>query len=268
MEIMHGADGWAGLAVIDISDASNLGIPSYVATTSARDVVIVDHYAYIADESGGLASVNISDPSNLGLATYTEISGDAWGIAMDGAYAYMAATDAGIAIVATNSAISDPSGNNAVLTLPLPGESGSLSYSKDIIVDTTAPEIIVSGGDIQHEQGTEYVDLGATAADNIDGDVTSNIAVSGSIDVNVAGTYTVTYEVSDTVGNSSLATRTVTVSDTTPPVITLLGGTVVSTSPQSPYATNNPVGNGADGSINTPDDVIIKDMYEVRPKLC
>ena len=43
------------------------------------------------------------------------------------------------------------------------------------------------------------------------------------LDVNGSGAYVLTYSVSDAAGNEVNATRTVTVSDTTDPVVTLLG---------------------------------------------
>jgi len=96
--------------------------------------------------------------------------------------------------------------------------------------DTTAPVITLIGdGAISHAQGTAYTDAGATATDNVDGDVTSSIVATGTVDVNTAGDYTITYAVSDAAGNAATAvTRTVTVSDTTLPVITLVGDAAVS----------------------------------------
>jgi len=47
---------------------------------------------------------------------------------------------------------------------------------------------------------------------------------ASSVDTTVPGDYTVTYDVSDSSGNAATTvTRTVTVQDTTPPVITLVG---------------------------------------------
>ncbi len=74
------------------------------------------------------------------------------------------------------------------------------------------------------------VDVGATASDDTDGDLTASIVVDGgAVDTSAAGTYTVTYNVSDAAGNAATqVSRTVVVeaaapSDTTAPVITLLG---------------------------------------------
>ena len=47
-------------------------------------------------------------------------------------------------------------------------------------------------------------DSGATAADNYDGDLTSSIAIVNNVDTSTVGTYTVTYNVSDTSGNAAV----------------------------------------------------------------
>ena len=94
----------------------------------------------------------------------------------------------------------------------------------NITPDLTKPVITITGGDIDHEQGTPYTDLGATALDNIDGDITSSISVENNVDSDIAGTYTIIYNVSDSSGNTAdQKTRTVVVSDTTRPVINLIG---------------------------------------------
>ncbi|MFZ2125425.1 MAG: Ig-like domain-containing protein [Candidatus Saccharimonadales bacterium] len=89
-----------------------------------------------------------------------------------------------------------------------------------IIVDNTAPIITVTGGDITIEAGDAYDEKGATWTDTVDGlgDVTD---ITGTVDVLVPGDYTITYSVTDTAGNNATATRTVTVEDTTKPVVVL-----------------------------------------------
>lgn len=52
---------------------------------------------------------------------------------------------------------------------------------------------------------------GVTATDAKDGDVTSSITVSGSVDTNTVGNYTLTYSVTDSDGNTKTATRRVVV---------------------------------------------------------
>ncbi|UCC14464.1 MAG: DUF5011 domain-containing protein [Gammaproteobacteria bacterium] len=73
--------------------------------------------------------------------------------------------------------------------------------------DTVAPVItLVGSATVNHEQGTPYVDPGATATDNIDGAVP--VSSSGSVG-DAAGVYTLVYSATDSAGNSATATRTV-----------------------------------------------------------
>ncbi|MDX2506757.1 MAG: DUF5011 domain-containing protein [Gammaproteobacteria bacterium] len=70
--------------------------------------------------------------------------------------------------------------------------------------DVTAPVIILTGSQtVSIVQGTAYVDAGATAQDNVDGDVSANIAVVSTVNVNTVGAYSVTYNVSDAAGNAA-----------------------------------------------------------------
>jgi hypothetical protein len=63
-----------------------------------------------------------------------------------------------------------------------------------MVVDTTAPVITVTGANpTTVEQGAIYTDAGATATDAVDGDLSDNISVTGSVDTTSMGTYTLTY---------------------------------------------------------------------------
>lgn len=79
--------------------------------------------------------------------------------------------------------------------------------------DITAPVITVTGGNtVNHTLNAAWSDPAATATDDEDGDLTSSIVVSGGpVNENAAGTYTLTYTVSDAAGNTATETVTVTV---------------------------------------------------------
>lgn len=82
-----------------------------------------------------------------------------------------------------------------------------------MVNDVTKPVITLLGSNpVNIDLGTSYTDAGATATDDIDGDITSRIVTVNPVNVNVAGTYTVTYNVSDVAGNAATeVTRTVNV---------------------------------------------------------
>ncbi len=133
--------------------------------------------------------------------------------------------------------------------------------------DTTAPVITLNGAStINLEVGNTYNELGATATDNIDGDISGDIATTGTVNTNSAGTYTRYYNVSDAAGNAATqVTRTVIVTqpvDTTAPVITLIGASTINLEVGDTYnelgatATDNVDGNITSsivitGTVNT-----------------
>ena len=82
--------------------------------------------------------------------------------------------------------------------------ASQVSRTVNITPDATIPIITLLGNaEVSLELGSTYTDAGATAADNIDGDITANIAVVSTVDVNTVGTYSVTYNVSDAAGNAA-----------------------------------------------------------------
>ena len=84
------------------------------------------------------------------------------------------------------------------------------------------PTITILGNNpFTHEVKTTYSDQGATAVDDLGNTLTVN--VTNNVNKNIIGTYSVIYSTTDTYGNTSTATRTVNVNDTTNPVINLLG---------------------------------------------
>ena len=81
--------------------------------------------------------------------------------------------------------------------------------------DVTAPVITLLGDNpLALTVGDSYVEAGATAVDETDGDLTSVIVIDDAeVDTSTAGTYMVTYDVSDSSGNAAVtAVRTVEVS--------------------------------------------------------
>ncbi len=109
-------------------------------------------------------------------------------------------------------AVTDPSGNTA-------GAERTI-----YVVDTTAPALTLNGASsMTVEANSSFADPGASATDVCAGDLTSAIAVTGTVDTTVVGSYTLTYQVTDVSGNQATAIRTVNVVDTTAPSITLDG---------------------------------------------
>jgi hypothetical protein len=82
-----------------------------------------------------------------------------------------------------------------------------------------------------------YQDKGATAFDNIEGDITSRIDKEEQVDLSMPGIYYVHYNVTDNSGiPAATTTRKVIVkADFTPPVITIAGGNTVDHEVNTPF---------------------------------
>ncbi len=97
--------------------------------------------------------------------------------------------------------VADTAGNEATATRTV------------TVQDTTAPSITVHPGDDEIKVGDSWQDAGAVAQDAVDGDLTDQIEVSGSVDSSTAGEYIITYTVTDSTGNKAEKSRIVIVSE-------------------------------------------------------
>lgn len=102
--------------------------------------------------------------------------------------------------------------------------------------DETAPVITLEGEmTITLKAGEKFTDPGFTANDNVDGDITDKVTVSNAHNTNKAGTYTITYTVVDSFGNTATATRTLIVEAAKQPeTVTPEGGTIYLTFDDGP----------------------------------
>jgi S-ribosylhomocysteine lyase LuxS involved in autoinducer biosynthesis len=142
-------------------------------------------------------------------------------------------TDAGATAADTNSGISGSVTSTGSVNPSIVGTytitynvndnagNAATSVTRTInVVDVLAPVITLNGSNPTNinVNGT-YVDAGATATDDVDGDVTSKIVVTGTVNPSVAGTYTITYTVKDNANNTATKTRTVNVIDNVIPTV-------------------------------------------------
>ena len=96
--------------------------------------------------------------------------------------------------------VTDSSGNSAEARRPI-------KYG-----DETPPVLSLKGDTtITINAGTKYQEPGYSAVDNVDGDITDKVKVSGDYSIYTPGTYTITYSVTDTFGNIAEVTRTLVV---------------------------------------------------------
>jgi hypothetical protein len=138
--------------------------------------------------------------------------------------------------------IRDAATNDATLTLPSPGASGSLGFSKNIVIDTTAPAVTITkvNGNTQtfpYSTNANLASIGGTCG-SASGDVaTISVTANGSATtpattncssgtwqltfspaISAANSYVFVASQSDTAGNAGTATQTVVVDKTAPTI--------------------------------------------------
>jgi hypothetical protein len=118
-------------------------------------------------------------------------------------------TDQGGSTTATVSTTTDPGTSSTT-----PVVVGSASTTTTQAADIVAPVLVLVGAQtITLTVNTPYTDEGATATDNVDGDITSKIVTTSTVNTTAVGSYTVTYKVTDAAGNTSEMTRIVNVTN-------------------------------------------------------
>ncbi len=200
------------MVVIDVStfvDALGSYSVTYNATdASGNNAVEVTRTVNVVDTTAPVITLTGANPQEIELgAGYTELG---------------ATTDDGSMVVIDASAFIDVVGSYSV-TYNATDASGNnaVEVTRTVnVVDTTAPVITLTGANPQTiERGNAYTDLGATTDDG------SIVVIDASaVNTNTVGSYNVTYNATDASGNTAIqVTRTVNVTDTTAPVITLTG---------------------------------------------
>ena len=112
--------------------------------------------------------------------------------------------------------VEDSSGNQAIAYRAVIVTTSCPEEQKPENVVNNRPTISLIGKSaVTINKGTEYIDLGATAYDKEDGDITGKIITDATgVNVNSAGIYKVIYRVTDSGGLTATVTRTVTVKET------------------------------------------------------
>jgi hypothetical protein len=104
-------------------------------------------------------------------------------------------------------------GVDAGLDLVVAGATASALFFDDGrggfgLGDTTPPVIQMSGETLASViVGEPYVDAGAVATDELDGNITARIVSVNPVNTSIVGTYTVTYDVRDSSGNAAVQAR-------------------------------------------------------------
>jgi len=123
----------------------------------------------------------------------------------------------GVGYQRTDDTITSEPGVFGDLLVPVTVSDGELDSNEfllivTVILDVTPPELTMLGpSTVSLTLGQSYRDAGATATDNVDGDITDRIVADSNVITTFVGTYTVSYNVSDLAGNNASAIRTIVV---------------------------------------------------------
>ncbi len=183
----------------------------WTATDSSGNSATTSSLVVIKDTTAPAIVLNGSSTMSLMIGdTYTELGATAYDL-VDGTTIVNT-----IGTVDTNA-----TGTYQILYTSSDNSGNTAITSRTVIVtatpDTTAPVITILGNNPETiTLGSIYTDAGATALDNIDGDITSRIASSSDVNTSATGTYSVIYTVSDNAGNGATSTRIVDVVATAP----------------------------------------------------
>lgn len=81
------------------------------------------------------------------------------------------------------------------------------------VVDSESPTIILKEGTTTLYVGDTYKEPGFLASDSYDGNLTDKVTSNTNLDTSKAGTYNIEYKVTDSSGNETTATRTITIKE-------------------------------------------------------
>ncbi len=206
--------GVSNIATVTITIDDDATVP----TISVDPVAVNVAFGSVWDDAAARAGVTATDNIDGDITANVVVGGDT--VDTNTADVYDVTYD-----------VSDSTGNPAV--------QATRTVTVDAAPDTTPPVITLLGNaSVTVTVGSSYTDAGATAMDNVDGDLSAGIVVNNPVDTNTVDTYTVTYNVSDAAGNPAAEVdRTVNViaADSTAPVITLLGNASVTVTVGSSY---------------------------------
>jgi len=128
----------------------------------------------------------------------------------------------------------DPSPGDICTGTPVPMQAGSFIGQaptfNGVVAEPAnlAPRMILNGDALLSiQQGENFLDAGVIALDAEDGDLTTSVVETSTVDTSATGTYTITYSVTDSGGATSSAQRIVMVvsSINRPGAYDVLGGT-------------------------------------------
>jgi len=209
---LDNVDGDISLNIVIAGDILDTSVPgiyilTYDVSDAARNAASqVSRTVTVQDAGAPIVSV----PANINVATTDSSGTSAENTQISAFLAAATATDGvdGKVSVTNNAPSVFPLGTTTVTFSALDSAKNTGTAKATITVsDQTAPVLILTGNNmLTLAVGETYTEQGATAQDNVDGDISLNIVIAGDVlDTSVSGTYTLTYDVSDEANNAAIS---------------------------------------------------------------
>ncbi|WP_198295056.1 immunoglobulin-like domain-containing protein, partial [endosymbiont of Ridgeia piscesae] len=116
------------------------------------------------------------------------------------------------ASIQVSGSVDSATAGSYTLTYSATDAAGNSATATRIVTVAAASDPVITllgANPLSLEAGSSFTDPGATASDTFDGDLTASIQVSGSVDSATAGSYTLTYSVTDAAGHIASVVRQV-----------------------------------------------------------
>ena len=201
-----GAGGWLESALSIVPAASERTPVALLGTSATSDILAGDV------NSDGLTDLVFVNTSGV-HQTWTATSG---GFELHSEQIVDGGALVGVLTELGFTDVDDPGGVDLALGGAL--QVGTSVYLNDGfgnlgLGDAVPPVLtLVGAASVDVPANSNYVDSGATAEDNIDGDISVSVVMTSNVNTAIVGSYTVTYNVTDFAGNSATSiTRTVNV---------------------------------------------------------
>ncbi|HEU0085857.1 MAG TPA: immunoglobulin-like domain-containing protein [Candidatus Paceibacterota bacterium] len=203
-----------GIVVTGSVDSATIGTYTltYTSTDTSDNVATLDRTVNvtlaptydITSSAGANGSI-----TPLGVTAVTTTANQAYVVTPAEGYAVATLVVDGVSLNPTANLVS---GTTYTFTNVINTHTISVTFILVEELDTTPPSITILGNNpMSVVRGEAFVDPGATASDVVDGDLTSAITKTGTVNTTAIGSYAITYRVEDAAGNVATAVRTVNV---------------------------------------------------------
>ena len=217
------------VGTVSIADLNADGVPDLLLGRDGSDLQAPQHQVYYQQGNGQFSAGQSFGASPVTALLAGDINDDGWNdvatINETGVHQVYLGSSTGDLVLAPEQLVStgmrrgvlvDFNGDESLDLLLAGVDAGALEIHANNGIgrlglgDRAAPDLRLLGQTtITLAAGEAYVEPGATAIDDIDGDITGLIEISGTVNTTAVGTQTLTYRVSDRAGNTSTAVRTI-----------------------------------------------------------